>query len=88
MNDGPNADPKAPVAIYRPAKKKDLSPRARRHIGEPVVQVIIQIGDHILDPPLGFAIFADGEAVLANPDDLEEWDQTFTVAKPPRRRHR
>ena len=88
MNDDSASDRTTPVAVYRPVKTKGLPQRAKRRIGEPVVQVVIQIGNHILDPPLGFAVFADGESVLATPQDLEAWDQTFTVAKPTRRRHR
>lgn len=88
MNDGFAADRKTPVAVYRPANTKGLPQRAKRRIGEPVVQVVIQIGDHVLDPPLGFAVFEDGEAVLATPDDLADWDGTFTVSRPSRQSRR
>lgn len=76
------------VAVYRPARTKGLPQRAKQRIGEPIVQIVIQIGDHVLDPPLGFAVFKDGHAILATPDDLADWDGTFTVSRPTRQSHR
>lgn len=76
------------VAVYRPVRRDRLSERAARHVGDPVVEVIIQVGDHVLDPPLGFAVFADGDTVLASPDDLEDWDRSFRVQRPVKQSHR
>ena len=79
---------RAPVAVYRPVRATGLPRKAQRHIGEPVREVVIQVGDHVLDPPLGFAIFEDGTSVLTSPDDLEGWDGSFTVSRPTRQSHR
>lgn len=79
---------RSPVAVYQPRRTNDLPARAQRHIGAPVMEVIIQIGEHVLDPPLGFAIFADGESVLVRPDDLRDWDGTFSVSRPDRQSRR
>lgn len=88
MDDAVNPTSASAVAIYRPKRRKGLPQKAHRHIGDPVVQVIIQIGDHVLDPPLGYAVFSDGDTVLAGPADLEHWDGTFTVHRPARQSRR
>lgn len=79
---------RSPVAVYRPTRTDGLPPRALQHLGDPVVEVVIQIGHHVLDPPLGFAVFEDGTSVLATPADLADWDGTFTVSRPNRQSHR
>lgn len=84
----PPPEHRSRVAVYRPVRTEGLPPRSRERIGQPVVKVIIQIGEHVLDPPLGFAVFEDGSSLLASPDDLEGWDGSFTVSRPTRQSHR
>jgi hypothetical protein len=86
MTEPVSPEPSKTIAIYRPRERSELPSKALARIGQPVVEIIIQIGDDILGRPIGFAVFPDGETVLASPEDFHDWDGTVTIRRTPHRR--